>query len=121
MSVSSRAVFGSASTNNPHWVFPNVYIYIYLSDTINPITSNGRHKKVLAYPQTWADNFGKNYYVHAQAKEMESESSWNALVEGVPYKESDLQPTAVEDIEKNIHEILTDMKQEVLNDRRTDE
>ena len=52
---------------------------------------------------------------------MEEASDWNAHLEGVPYKESDLQPTAVEEIEKNIHEILTDMKQEVINDRRTDE
>lgn len=91
------------------------------AESINPITSNGRNKKVLAYPATWASSFGKNYYVHAQAKEMEEASDWNAHLEGVPYKESDLQPTAVEEIEKNIHEILTDMKQEVINDRRTDE
>lgn len=91
------------------------------AESINPITSNGRNKKVLAYPATWASSFGKNYYVHAQAKEMEEASDWNAHVEGIPYKESDLQPTAVEEIEKNIHEILTDMKQEVTNDRRTDE
>jgi len=91
------------------------------AESINPITSNGRNKKILAYPATWASSFGKNYYVHAQAKEMEEASDWNAHVEGVPYKESDLQPTAVEEIEKNIHEILTDMKQEVINDRRTDE
>jgi len=89
------------------------------AETVTPITSKGKHKRVLAYPETWASNFGKNYYVHAQAKEMETEAEWNAHLEGIPYKESDLQPTAVEDIEKNIHEILTDMKQEVINDRRT--
>ena len=91
------------------------------NDDMTPLTSKGRNKKVLAYPATWASSFGKNYYIHAQAKEMETESDWNAHLEGVPYKESDLQLTAVEDIEKNIHEILTDMKQEVINDRRTDE
>jgi len=85
------------------------------SDEITPLTAKGSNK-VLAYPATWAGNFGKNYYVHAQAKEMESDSEWNVSQEGVPYKESDLQPTAVEEIEKNIHEILTDMKQEVTND-----
>ena len=91
------------------------------NEDMTPLTSKGRSKKVLAYPATWASSFGKNYYIHAQAKEMETESDWNAHLEGVPYKESDLQLTAVEDIEKNIHEILTDMKQEVINDRRTDE
>ena len=91
------------------------------TEEITPLTSKGKHKNVLAYPATWASNFGKNYYVHAQAKEMESEAEWNVNVEGTAYKESDIQPTAADEIEKNIHEILTDMKQEAENERTTDE
>lgn len=90
------------------------------NEEIEPLTAKGKNKNVLAYPATWATNFGKNYYIHAQAKEMESEAEWNVSLQGTAYKESDIQPTATHDIEKNIREILTDMKQEVDNER-TDE
>ena len=52
---------------------------------------------------------------------MESEAEWNVNIEGTTYRESDIQPTAADEIEKNIHEILKDMKQEAENERTTDE
>ncbi|MCD8104999.1 MAG: recombinase family protein [Lachnospiraceae bacterium] len=75
----------------------------------------GSPKEVLAYPETWADTFGNNYYVQAQADEfarLADGESWNPNAEGKPYKESDLNPTGTEERRGNIASLLNHMKRE---------
>ncbi len=72
---------------------------------------------LLAYPETWADTFGNNYYIQAQADEFlnHSQDDWNASADGEPYKEADLQTTSPEERKQTIENLLTDMKQEKEN------
>nr|DAP12698.1 MAG TPA: integrase [Caudoviricetes sp.] len=92
------------------------------SDTsVKPFTDSNR-RNVRAYPPDWADTFGSNYYSHAQAQElagfgkgMEPDISHASVI----YKDSDLQVTSKDDIERNIEQIMSDMKENT--DEHTDE
>lgn len=84
------------------------------SDTsVKPFTDSNR-KNVRAYPPDWADTFGSNYYSHAQAQElagfgkgMEPDISHASVI----YKDNDIQVTSKDDIERNIEQIMSDMKE----------
>ena len=92
------------------------------SDTsVKPFTDSNR-RNVRAYPPDWADTFGSNYYSHAQAQElagfgkgMEPDISPASVI----YKDSDIQVTSKDDIERNIEQIMSDMKENT--DEHTDE
>lgn len=92
------------------------------SDTsVKPFTDSNR-RNVRAYPPDWADTFGSNYYSHAQAQElagfgkgMEPDISHASVI----YKDSDIQVTSKDDIERNIEQIMSDMKENT--DEYTDE
>ena len=92
------------------------------SDTsVKPFTDSNR-RNVRAYPPDWADTFGSNYYSHAQAQElagfgkgMEPDISHASVI----YKDSDIQVTSKDDIERNIEQIMADMKENT--DEHTDE
>ena len=92
------------------------------SDTsVKPFTDSNR-RNVRAYPPDWADTFGSNYYSHAQAEElagfgkgMEPDISHASVI----YKDSDIQVTSKDDIERNIEQIMSDMKENT--DEHTDE
>ena len=92
------------------------------SDTsIKPFTDSNR-RNVRAYPPDWADTFGSNYYSHAQAQElagfgkgMEPDISHASVI----YKDNDIQVTSKDDIERNIEQIMSDMKENT--DEHTDE
>lgn len=92
------------------------------SDTsVKPFTDSNR-RNVRAYPPDWADTFGSNYYSHAQAQElagfgkgMEPDISHASVI----YKNSDIQVTSKDDIERNIEQIMSDMKENT--DEHTDE
>lgn len=92
------------------------------SDTsVKPFTDSNR-RNVRAYPPDWADTFGNNYYSHAQAQElagfgkgMEPDISHASVI----YKDSDIQVTSKDDIERNIEQIMSDMKENT--DEHTDE
>ena len=92
------------------------------SDTsVKPFTDSNR-RNVRAYPPDWADTFGSNYYSHAQAQElagfgkgMEPDISHASVI----YKDSDIQVTSKDDIERNIEQIMSDMKENT--DEHTDE
>ena len=83
------------------------------SDTsVKPFTDSNR-RNVRAYPPDWADTFGSNYYSHAQAQElagfgkgMEPDISHASVI----YKDNDIQVTSKDDIERNIEQIMSDMK-----------
>ena len=74
-------------------------------------------RNVIAYPSAWAANFGPGFYRHAQARELatlEAENVWKSTEEAQPYTEKmDIQVTAPELVVQNIHQIISDMKQEV--------
>lgn len=84
------------------------------SDTsVKPFTDSNR-RNVRAYPPDWADTFGSNYYSHAQAQElagfgkgMEPDISHASII----YKDNDIQVTSKDDIERNIEQIMSDMKE----------
>lgn len=92
------------------------------SDTsVKPFTDSNR-RNVRAYPPDWADTFGSNYYSHAQAQElagfgkgMEPDISHASVI----YKNNDIQVTSKDDIERNIEQIMSDMKENT--DEHTDE
>ena len=92
------------------------------SDTsVKPFTDSNR-RNVRAYPPDWADTFGSNYYSHAQAQElagfgkgMEPDISHASII----YKDNDIQVTSKDDIERNIEQIMSDMKENI--DEYTDE
>lgn len=92
------------------------------SDTsVKPFTDSNR-RNVRAYPPDWADTFGSNYYSHAQAQElagfgkgMEPDISHASVI----YKDNDIQVTSKDDIERNIEQIMSDMKENI--DEHTDE
>lgn len=92
------------------------------SDTsVKPFTDSNR-RNVRAYPPDWADTFGSNYYSHAQAQElagfgkgMEPDISHASVI----YKGNDIQVTSKDDIERNIEQIMSDMKENT--DEHTDE
>mgnify|MGYP005883119665 FL=1 len=92
------------------------------SDTsVKPFTDSNR-RNVRAYPPDWADTFGSNYYSHAQAQElagfgkgMEPDISHASVI----YKDNDIQVTSKDDIERNIEQIMSDMKKNT--DEHTDE
>jgi len=91
------------------------------SDTsVKPFTDSNR-RNVRAYPPDWADTFGSNYYSHAQAQElagfgkgMEPDISHASVI----YKDNDIQVTSKDDIERNIEQIMSDMKENT--DEHTD-
>ena len=92
------------------------------SDTsVKPFTDSNR-RNVRAYPPDWADTFGSNYYSHAQAQDlagfgkgMEPDISHASVI----YKDNDIQVTSKDDIERNIEQIMSDMKENT--DEHTDE
>ena len=92
------------------------------SDTsVKPFTDSNR-RNVRAYPPDWADTFGSNYYSHAQAQELAGFGKGmepNISHASVIYKDNDIQVTSKDDIERNIEQIMSDMKENT--DEHTDE
>ena len=84
------------------------------SDNTEPFTA-GPKKDILAYPASWADNFGSNFYRHAQARELPAinqEGAWDVNREGQPYNDSPgLKITTTEVVSSQIKQIICDMKQ----------
>lgn len=86
---------------------------------LKPFT-NGPNKDIMAYPNTWANNFGNNYYRQIQARELailNAENDWKSKEEGKPFKsQPELNVTSSDNIQLNIKEIINDMQLEVIND-----
>jgi len=87
-----------------------------LPKDLEPFT-NG--KDIVAYPATWANTFGNNYYYQIQARELallNEENEWKSKEEGKPYLKPDLKVTCPDEIQLNIKKIINDMEQEAAND-----
>ena len=86
-----------------------------IKEDMEPIIS-GTAKSLIAYPSAWADNFGSNYYSHAQARELASidlDGAWQISEETQPFSTMpDLKVTAPNEAELHIKEIIRDMRKE---------
>lgn len=90
-----------------------------IPDDVQPFTI-GPKKDIMAYPSSWADNFGSNFYRHSQARELAAlgrEGTWKVSEEGQPFSNSSgLNITSTEVVRSKIKEIIYDMEQEALGD-----
>ncbi|NLO40915.1 MAG: recombinase family protein [Ruminiclostridium sp.] len=90
-----------------------------LSDDVQPFTA-GPKKDIMAYPASWANNFGSNFYRHAQARELAAigrEGIWKVSEESQPFNDSPrLNVTPAEVASSQIKQIIYDMKQEAPED-----
>lgn len=82
--------------------------------------TNGPNKDIMAYPTTWANNFGNNYYRQIQARELailNTETEWKSNEEGKPFNsQTELNVTSSDNVQLNIKEIINDMQLEATND-----
>lgn len=70
-------------------------------------------KSICAYPAQWAENFGCDYYRHAQAQELlifSETGEWDIQSEGQAYNESPLHVTNGEELKIHIAQIIEDIK-----------
>jgi hypothetical protein len=82
-----------------------------LRDEENLLPSS--RKSIIAYPTTWAHNFGANYY--AQAKELAAfmeDGTWQLSEPSQPYTEPELDVTTPDALQDNIRQIIDDIRQE---------
>lgn len=78
---------------------------------VKPIITKGKRKDVTAYPASWAKGFGKNYYIQAEeSKEMTPTEDWNVTAEATPYKDPEIKVPSHETIEKEITNLMSDIK-----------
>jgi site-specific DNA recombinase len=84
------------------------------SDSIRPVNSNPKNT-VVAFPPSWAGNFGNNYYRHSQARELaaiDNDGMWNVAVEAQPYNDTpELNVTSTEIVASSIKQMINDMEQ----------
>lgn len=88
-----------------------------LPNGVRPFTA-GPKKDIMAYPSSWANTFGSNFYRHAQARELAafaSQGIWNVNEEGQPFCDSQvLNVTNAEVVGNKIKQIIRNMKQETV-------
>ena len=70
---------------------------------------------IVAFPSAWADNFGSNFYRHAQARELaaiDQNGEWQIGEEAQPYStQPELNVTTPEEAAFHIERIIRDMRQ----------
>ena len=107
--------------SEPEIFIPNDMVGAPDADSaVKPFTDN-QQRNVRAYPPDWADTFGSNYYSHAQAEELAGftgRKDPDTSHAPVTYNDTDIQVTSKNDIEKNIKQIMSDMKENA--DEHTD-
>lgn len=79
------------------------------------LETTGASKSVLAYPASWADNFGSNYYEHSQKEQLSAvadDQQWAVHAEGTSYATEDsLNVTSSSEISENIQSLISTMKE----------
>lgn len=83
--------------------------------TVSPVGPD-LSKKVVAYPNAWADSFGSDYYLHAQSNESPtrngSEKQWqDSDPLSVPFM-PELKVTEPHEVASNIQEIINSIKKD---------
>ncbi|TEB13852.1 hypothetical protein Psfp_03392 [Pelotomaculum sp. FP] len=90
-----------------------------LNGEVEPFTT-GPKKDIMAYPATWANNFGNNFYRHAQARELmafDSHGTWNVHEQGQPFSDSlPLNITSAEVVGTQIKQMICNMQREMADD-----
>ena len=90
-----------------------------LPNDVRPFTV-GPKKDIMAYPSSWANTFGSNFYRHAQARELAAfynQCIWNVNEEGQPFSDSQaLNVTDSEVVSSKIKQIISNMEQETVED-----
>lgn len=82
--------------------------------------TNGPKKNIVAYPKEWRNYYGKHYY-ERQAKELQllaATENWESDSNGIAYGDfKNTDTTQVEDINNQIENIKSEMKEAIDNDR----
>jgi hypothetical protein len=93
---------------------PDTETESYFNDNVRPVNANPKNT-VVAFPTSWAGNFGNNYYRHSQARELaaiDKDGIWNVAVEGQSYNDKpELHVTSEEIVASSIKQMITDMEQ----------
>jgi len=98
---------------------PDMATDSYFNDNVRPVNSNPKNT-VVAFPPSWAGNFGNNYYCHSQARELaaiDKDGMWNVAVEGQSFNDKpDINVTDTEIISVSIKQMISDMEQRGADD-----
>jgi DNA invertase Pin-like site-specific DNA recombinase len=90
-----------------------------LPDDVQPFTV-GPKKDIMAYPSSWANNFGSNFYRHAQARELaaiDRKGMWKVSEKSQPFSDSlGLNITSAEVVHLKIKQLIGNMEQEAPRD-----
>ena len=81
------------------------------SETEDDLLPSGRNS-IIAYPSTWAHNFGANYY--AQARELAAfvaDGTWQLSEQAEPYSTSELKVTSPSVLKMNIDQLMDEVRQ----------
>lgn len=72
-------------------------------------------KSVIGYPSTWANNFGSNFYTHAQARELATfveDGTWQLAEQTQPFSTNDLKVTSHADAHAAAQMLIQDIRQD---------
>ena len=72
-------------------------------------------KSVIGYPSTWANNFGSNFYTHAQARELATfveDGTWQLAEQTQPFSTTELKVTSHADAHAAAQMLIQDIRQE---------
>jgi len=98
---------------------PDLSNEICFNDNNCPVNTSQKNT-VVAFPPSWAGNFGNNYYRHSQARELaaiDKDGMWNIAVEGQSYNsKSDINVTDPKIISRSIKQMINDMEQRGADD-----
>ena len=67
-------------------------------------------KSIVAYPATWADGFGEEYYDAMNGETITHDDNWNSQSKGKPFETMELNISTPEQIRDNIDKIISDIK-----------
>lgn len=73
-------------------------------------------KSVIGYPTTWANNFGPNFYTHAQARELATfveDGTWQLSEQSQPFSTSDLKVTSFAEAQATAQMLIADIRQDI--------
>lgn len=72
-------------------------------------------KSVIGYPSHWANNFGSNFYTHAQARELATfveDGTWQLAEQTQPFSTNDLKVTSHADAHAAAQMLIQDIRQD---------
>lgn len=82
---------------------------------VTPVSISGYRGKIIAYPISWAQSFGNEFYWHTQepiSSGIDNGGLWNVTMKGSPYYGNEPQPRPKESVEKNMKQLLSELQKE---------